>query len=390
MSDDDRLEIDITTLSSEGDGIGRDETGRVVFVPFTAPGDRVRVRVTSRRKRFLRASVETLLVPGEARAEPVCAVYGSCGGCSWQHVSYDAQLEAKARQVRDALERIAKLTAPAIETIPSPTPYAYRARARVVREGERVGYRRRRSRALCSITRCPVLTEPAERALRALAEDPEAEPGEWELAAGSAASEPARRTPVAAAEGGRVLLEAGGDRLEVSPGVFYQANLGLHEALIAAVLDAAGTGALALDLYAGAGFFTLGLARGFERVVAVESASAAVRDCRRNLEAAGHGNALVVPGRLEDVAQEAPLVSLRPEVVVLDPPRAGLGEPLAAWLADRGADRVVYLSCDPATLARDVGVLAERGYRLTRLQAFDLFPQTPHVEALAVLESANA
>lgn len=385
------LEVEITSLSSEGDGIGRDASGCVVFVPYTAPGDHVRVRVVQRKRRFVRGTVETLLSPGEPRVSPVCSVYGSCGGCTWQHVSYDAQLEQKVLQVRAAFERIAKLTPPAIQITPSPSPYAYRARARVLREGGRVGYRRRRSNVLCAVTRCPILTEPLERALRELGADAEAPDGEWELAAGRDA---VRRSQGDGApretnkgDTGRVVLELAGDRLEFSPGVFFQANTGLHESLFEAVLGAAGRGALALDLYAGAGFFTLGLARRFERVVAVESFAPAVRDCKRNLERAGLTNALVVAGRLEHAVADAPLASLRPEVVVLDPPRAGVDAQALSWLAARGADRVVYLSCDPATLARDVAALCDTGYRLSALHAFDLFPQTPHVEGLAVLES---
>ncbi len=378
------LELEITALSSEGDGIGHDEEGRVVFVPFTAPGDRVRVRVETRKPRFLRGAVETLLEPGASREDPVCSVYGSCGGCSWQHVTYEAQLRAKVDQVRAAFQRIAKLTPPSCEITPSPTPYAYRSRARVLREDGRVGYRRRRSHALCAINRCPILSEPLEDAMRALQDDPDAPDGEWELAVGEAA---VRRSHRYGNDSDRITLPLAGDRLGVSPGVFFQSNVGLHEPLLEAVLRAAGRGDLALDLYAGAGFFTLGLARRFGRVVAVESYPEACHDCRRNLEAAGITNALIVPGRLERAMADAPLASLHPESIVLDPPRSGVHESALEWLAERGADRIVYLSCDPATLARDVAALCRRGYSLAGLQAFDLFPQTPHVEVLAVLES---
>jgi 23S rRNA (uracil1939-C5)-methyltransferase len=378
------LDLQITDLSSEGDGIAHDEEGRVVFVPFTAPGDRVRVRVETRKRRFLRATVETLIEPGDARVDPVCPVYGSCGGCSWQHVAYEAQLRAKLGQVRAAFERIAKLSPPKCEITPSPSPYAYRSRTRVLRENDRVGYRRRRSHALCAITRCPILSEPLEEALRALQADPDAPDGEWELSVGDGA---VRRSHRHGTDHDRIELPLAGDRLGISPGVFFQSNAGLHEALAEAVLGAAGKGELALDLYAGAGFFTLGLARRFERVVAVESYPEACHDCRRNLEAAGLRNALIVPGRLEGAMDAAPLASLRPEVIVLDPPRSGVEESALAWLAARGADRIVYLSCDAATLARDVAALCRRGYSLASLEAFDLFPQTPHVEVLAVLES---
>ena len=384
------LELEITSLSSEGDGIARDASGRVVFVPFTAPGDRVLARVVTRKRRFLRAEVVRVCTPGADRVEAPCSVYGECGGCSWQHVAYPAQLEQKRLQLRAAFERIARVAPPEIEITPSSHPYGYRTRARVLREPEGAGYRQRRSRALCAVERCPVLDPALEPALAQLAADQEAVEGEWELAVGCDA---ARSWPLGARDAGadeRITLELLGDRLEISPGVFFQANTGLHEPIAQAVLSAAGEGALALDLYAGAGFFTLGLAQRFERVVAVESHAPAARDCRRNLERAGRENALVLHGTLEKRHGENPLASLRPETVVLDPPRAGVDTQVLAWLGGLGAERIVYLSCDPATLARDTARLCERGYSLTALRAFDLFPQTPHVEALAVLRLAAA
>jgi tRNA/tmRNA/rRNA uracil-C5-methylase (TrmA/RlmC/RlmD family) len=378
------LELTIDELAAGGDGVGRAADGRVVFVPFTAPGDRVRVRVEHARARYLNAKVETLLEAGPQRTDPVCAVFGSCGGCAWQHVDYDAQLAAKTKIVLDAFERIAGIKVPAeLAITPSPEAYGYRSRARVTVQGGSVGFRRRRSHALCETDRCPILAPALQQELAGLARAAPARGGEWELIAGD---DSARAVEVGSEAGDRVGWRVGGDRFEVSPGVFAQSNALLFEPLAAAVVAAAGTGELACDFFAGAGFFTLGLARAFERVIALESNAAAVRDLGRNLESAGVSNVSLLAERLEGVLGDGSLGPIRPDAIVLDPPRTGLPPGTSETIAALDPTRIVYLACDPATQARDVGQLADRGYWLARLAAFDLFPQTPHVESLAVLE----
>jgi len=397
------VELAIESLAAGGDGVGRTADGRVVFVPLAAPGDRVRVRLVEEKARFARGEIEALLAPGPARVAPRCPVFGVCGGCAWQHLDYGAQVEAKRTIVRDALARVAGLAElPPLDFTPSPAPYGYRGRARVRVERGQVGFRRRRSHELCAITGCPLLAPPLDAALAALAaapprtRSPLGHPaGEWELALGEDGA--VRVAPLAARNGARgsgaqrLALRVGGERLSLSPGVFAQANALLLDALAEAVLAAAGSGATALELFAGAGFFTLGLARRFERVVAVESDPAATRDLARNVSGSGAPRRVrVVEARVESWLAAGEASALAPEVVVLDPPRGGVGPAAAEALARLPARRIVHLSCDPATLARDVAVLAARGWRLAALHAFDLFPQTPHVEALAVLEPAGA
>jgi len=382
------VEVEITGLSAEGDGLGRGPDGRVVFVPLTAPGDRVLVGITQRRERFARGVLERLIDPGSARVAPRCPVFGECGGCAWQHVDYGQQLEAKRGAVREALRRIAKLELPEVEIVASPSAYAYRARTRVFREGGRVGYRRRNSHSLCEVTRCPVLVPGVEAALARLSERRDGPDGEWEVAG---TGEAARVLPHDSAPETPVLeLSMGSDQLRVSPGVFFQANTGLLGELAHAVLEAAGRGGTALEVFAGAGTFTLGLARRFERVVALEGNPRAAEDCRFNLRRAGLEGVEVVSNSFEAGRQAAPLLDLEPEVVVLDPPRRGLPKGSVKWLLEKRPQRIVYLSCHPATLARDVGALGAGGYALEGLRAFDLFPQTPHVEALACLSPQPA
>jgi tRNA/tmRNA/rRNA uracil-C5-methylase (TrmA/RlmC/RlmD family) len=377
------IEIDITALAAGGDGVGRMDDGRVVFVPFTAPGDRVRVRVVERKPRYLRGEVAELLTPGAARVDPVCPVFGSCGGCAWQHVDYAAQLEAKARIVRDALTRLAKLTPPEFEIEPSPAAYAYRGRTRVVRRGGRVGYRRRRSHVVTPVSRCPVLQAPVEAELRSLAGDASAKDGEWELASGVDGT---RRVRLGRDPGHAGLeLRVGPDALRVSPGVFFQSNALLLETLCRAVVEAAGNGAIAYDLFAGAGFLTLGLARRFDRVVALEGQPAAAADLAHNARRNAVEGIEVVEASMEAALDDGRLAP-RPDAIVLDPPRTGLPRDVSGPLARLGAARIVYLSCDPATLARDLAPLMAEGYGLAGVRAFDLFPQTPHVETLVTLE----
>jgi 23S rRNA (uracil1939-C5)-methyltransferase len=359
-----------------------------VFVPFTAPGDRVRVRVTEVRARYSRGRVEALLAPGPERVEPVCPAFGSCGGCAWQHVDYGAQLAAKVRIVEDALARIGGVAfAGGIEAVASPAPYGTRSRARVLRQGERLGYRRRRSRAVHPVTRCPVLTPDLDAALHELATSPPPSTGgeeEWEIAQGDGPVRVARLGGAVASGPDRISLPTGigGEPLEVSPGVFFQANAALRESLAQAVLASAGTGRHVIEAFAGAGFFTLGLARAFERVTAIESDPGAVADLRRNLAVAGYPQVSVLDQRLE---QALPRVA-EADVVVLDPPRTGLPAGCAESLARLAKDRLVYLSCDPATLSRDLAAFGSSRLGVRQVTVFDLFPQTPHVETLVRLE----
>jgi 23S rRNA (uracil1939-C5)-methyltransferase len=379
------VELKIDELAAGGDGVGRGPDGRVVFVPFTAPGDRVRVRVTESRARFARGRVESLLEPGPQRSDPVCPVFGSCGGCAWQHVAYSAQLAAKARILEDALRRLGGLEPPGpIEVAPSPSAYGYRSRARVLAQAGRVGYRRRHSHAVCATTRCPVLLPALDEKLRELAQRPPSRDGEWELAWGDGE---ARAVPLASPGRERITTRVAGERIGISPGVFAQGNALLLPALAERLLVLAGTGERALELYAGAGCFTLPLARRWKHLSALEASAEAARDLRANLKGAGIENVEVLAETLERALERGALTELAPEALVLDPPRTGLPEGAAHALGQLGPARIVYLSCDPATLARDLALFVARGWVLRSVEGFDLFPQTPHVEALALLES---
>lgn len=380
-------EIEIHGLAAGGDGVGRAADGRVVFVPFAAPGDRLRVRIVDQRKRFAHGEIERILEASPWRVAPLCGVYGDCGGCTWQHLAYEVQLRAKAEILGDALERVGHLALPGpLEVTPSPTPYRYRGRTRVLAKAGRVGYRRRRSHDLCPTSRCPVLVPVLDAALAELAARHPEPAEEWELVAGvdGATRTTALRRPLP--EGPRLTLAVAGERMSVSPGVFVQGNALLLDALAEAVHQAAGHGALGIELFCGAGFFSLGLARRFTRLVAVESEGRAVADLRRNAETAGLANLEVVRGLAEAALERYPGA----DCVVVDPPRTGLPPGCVQALVAAAPRRMVYVSCDPATLARDLALLVKGGYALSAVRGFDLFPQTPHVEALATLVRQEA
>ena len=369
--------VRIDRLAAGGDGIGRLADGCTVFVALTAPGDVARVRVFERRKRFARAELVELETSSSLRIEPRCEVFGRCGGCDWQHLSYEAQIEAKGAVVRDAITRIARLELPSDFVFhASPQEYRYRSRARLLQQGGEIGFRRRGSHEMCSVRACPVLV-PALEAKLGEAGLRTGEP-ELELAVGTV-------EPHSGAVAGCIEFEVAGDRLRISEGAFSQANALLLETLVESVMDAAGGGAAVCELYAGAGLFTLGLSRVFTDVLAIEVNPRATRDLAFNLERAGRTNVQVLTRAVDRALGHVRKAA--PEVIVLDPPRSGLDAGAAAELASLGARRIVYLSCDPATLARDIKAMAEGGFALVSLAGFDLFPQTAHVEALAVLEA---
>ena len=366
--------VRIERLAAGGDGIGRLADGRTVFVALTAPGDVARVRVFESRKRYAKAELIEVESPGASRREPSCEAFGTCGGCDWQHLNYDAQVEAKRSLISDAIERIARLEVPESFVFhPSPAEFGYRSRARVLVTSAGVGFRKRGSHELCAVSSCPVLAPELNERL----EDArcEAAGSEVELVVGS----------VPSGSVGVTEFSIGDDRLRISEGVFAQANAMLHTELVSSVLAAAGTGDTACELYAGAGLFTLGLSRAFERVIAIEVNARATEDLAFNLERARRANVDIVTRAVDRALGRVRRAA--PQAVILDPPRIGLDAGVAAQLADCGAQRIVYLSCNPATLARDIKTMSERGYALCSLEGFDLFPQTAHVEALAVLHA---
>ena len=426
-----RLTVDVASLAFEGKGVARHE-GRVVFVPLTAPGDRAEVLVRRDRSSFLEADLERVVTPGPARREPDCPLYSVCGGCHLMHMDYAAQLEAKRGFVRDALARIAHVPVEPDAVVGAPAESGYRRRAtlrgRVTPRGVVLGFLRSATHDLVDVPSCMVLApvlDAAEGALRAeldreaenlqdseLRADLVADAGGrvafliWAERRHAPAWERIGRTLAVAGavavvrdERGQVLfatdpvkfhyaLDVPGGALayQFTPGSFTQIHFEQNQKLVETVLERAGPGPFeaVLDLYSGIGNYALPLARRAKAVLGIESSPVAVADARANAAAAGLAHV-----EFECTSAQAAVSKLIEQnrtfdLVLLNPTRAG-AEGLGQDLVRLGAKRMIYVSCHPPTLARDVAQLVQGGYRLERVSPIDLFPQTYHVESVALL-----
>lgn len=415
-----------------GAGLARAE-GKAVFVPFTLPGETVEARVTGDKRSYSTAELEAVTEPSAARATAPCPYFGACGGCHYQHATYAAQVEMKAAILRETLERGRVREIPEIAAVTG-EPFGYRNRVRLhtQRNPFSLCYKRRNSHVNLPVATCPIAAPALDRAIETLnREGGNLGLGEWareiELfvntegsamliavwtergadeaeralarlwtglpqiqIAGAAvfAMEKERRAP-------RVLAKAGNDSLryrvgereyQVSLGSFFQVNRFLIEPLVEVVAHGEGGGA-AWDLYAGVGLFSLPLTKTFTQVTAVETGASAVRDLRENLrQAGGEQGHRVVAAETAGFLREA--VNRRaeaPDLVVVDPPRDGLGATVTTLLGKIRPPRITYVSCDPATLSRDLAALLESGYRLAQIHLVDLFPQTFHLESVTHL-----
>jgi len=415
------VELDVERLTFGPDALAHHD-GQVVFVGAAAPGDRVVADVVERRRGFLRARVRAVLTPGPDRVVPACAWVDDCGGCPWQHVALDAQRAAKTAVVAEQLARLGALAdVPVLPILAAPADLGYRGRIALAVEGRRVGYRGARSHRLVAIDGCAIadpalsahlevvrgwvgaLRTPPERVELAVA------PGGVALVAhGRAAPAAADHDTTArllrdvASVRGAVLLGGGtrivvgdatvhvalepGLALEAPADAFTQPNPAANRMLVATAMAIAAVapGTRALDLYCGAGNFTLPLARRGARVLGVERAPVAVEAARANVARLGFADVELVAGDVAAVLRARPSAPV--DVAVLDPPRPGAAGALAALAAWRPA-RIVYVSCDPATLARDARTLATLGWRCARVQPVDCFPHTHHVECVAEFQS---
>jgi 23S rRNA (uracil1939-C5)-methyltransferase len=422
-----RLEVEVEKAVYRGLGLAR-HRGQVVFVPGGVPGDRHRVRVDSRAKGYLRAVSEELLAPGPDRRPAPCPVSGTCGGCAYQHLDYPAQLRVKEAVLRESLQRAGVAWEGEIAVTPSPEE-GWRTRAEFHVEGSgdglRLGLREEGGRRVVDLERClqlsPAMNAAFRGLLEALRERPAwaaavsdvaiAESGDgsrrvalletrltadeatrlsallpglpWLDGLAAAATRGSRRDFVELGGGPFVETEVLGHRLRSHVCSFFQANRFLVSELARSVLELTPPGGPVLDLYAGVGLFTIPLAaRGPTR--AVEASRVALEDARENAERAGLGASL----RLHqgDAAEVLGRLRAEPEErIVLDPPRTGAGVAVVERVVARRPAAVVYVSCDPPTLGRDLRAFADRGYRPEVVRVLDLFPDTFHLETVVRL-----
>ncbi len=429
----DELRLSIEKLIYGGDGLAHAD-GNTVFVPYVLPGEEVRANAKSKKKKLIWAELLEVTSPAKVRGKAKCPHFQKCGGCHYQHIPPAEQLRLKKEILRETLSRLGGVSWDGAIVEHSAEPYGYRNRAQwAVRSGmpRALGYFLPESSVIVPIDECPVLSPQLAHTfaqLQDMARSGKLPEGiqEIEAFADSADDKIAlnvafEKFPKPAAElascfqsalpqieslllldqkknrfeltgPGYLIHKAGGYKFRVSHLSFFQVNRFLIEDLLKTV-TAGAHGALALDLYSGVGFFTLPLAKSFQKVLSVDANLAATRDLHANAEIAG----VNIASHNDHAEEFLKKTEEKPEFVVLDPPRAGLGAQAAEKLAELGAREIVYLSCDPSTLARDLAVLTGSRrkpkeiagpsvrYEITEMHLFDLFPQTFHIETLVRL-----
>jgi len=430
------LLLNIEKLIYGGDGLARlpaespsnkdHARGKAVFVPFVLAGEKIEAALTEEKPGFARAKVETILEPSSHRVSPPCPHFTRCGGCHYQHSVYEHQLQIKKEILRENLRRIAKLELQCeIQLHPSP-PWNYRNRSRLqvrTQPNFSAGYFKFASHELLPVEECPISSPLINRGIAALwqagragkavegvreieffanADDtkllleflcaPEARRAAvraWaeelcaatpEIAGVAAFREPQKgvQEPLVAVGASELTYQTKTAAYRVSAGAFFQTNRFLTDELVS-IVTAGRSGELALDLYAGVGLFSTALACNIRHIISVESSQTAASDLQYNLPVNGKAVQSTAEQYLTKAPQPNPVV---PDLVVIDPPRGGLGDPVARALASAGAPQVIYVSCDPATLARDLIPLQAAGYRVDEAHLIDLFPQTYHLETV--------
>ena len=350
------VDLQIEGVAYGGAGVARTD-GLVVFVPFTIPGEKVRAKPYRSQKRFCEAELLAVESPSPLRQSPVCELFGRCGGCAYQHVPYSTQLEWKTNQVRELLQRVGKITNPPVaSTVASPQPWGYRNRIRVHvanQEGSlHIGFYGKHGRKIVDVQNCPIASDEVNERLAVLRSTPPNQ-GEHTLSA----------------------------RPEVV--FFEQTNDGAAAELVRLVGSLVGSGhELLVDAYCGAGFFGGLLAHRFEKVAGIESHPGAIAAAQKKAAP----NETYICG---DVATHLARILAGADpmrtTVLLDPPAAGLSPSVTEILGKSPVRSLVYVSCDPATLARDLGALVRSGYSLETVVPVDMFPQTADIEVVAAL-----
>jgi 23S rRNA (uracil1939-C5)-methyltransferase len=374
------LRLSIERILPGGDGLGRAD-GLAVFVPLAAPGDELTVRAVEEKPGFLRAEIVDILSPGPGRVAPACPLYGSCGGCNLQHLGYESQLEAKLGIAADAWRRAGGVEGVEFDVVPSPAlGYRNRAQFHVGGQGQ-LGYARRGSNQVLGVTACPILAPPLAGWLT-----DRARPGDETAETLRKAGKAGRDRFVAFGQGDRVFIEGldaeataelGGKSFRFSVGGFFQSNLALVERLVPSVCSGA-AGARAADLYCGVGLFAAFLKDGCLSLCCVEQDTRALGLACANV---GRGPTYAATG--VEAWTRSPQARGPFDVVVVDPPRAGLSARVRAWLAEARPASIRYVSCDPVSLARDAGFLVKAGYSVESATILDFYPQTSHVESHA-------
>jgi tRNA/tmRNA/rRNA uracil-C5-methylase (TrmA/RlmC/RlmD family) len=369
----DKLTVTVSDIAFGGEGVARADDF-VIFVPWVAVGERIEVEVIEVKKQFGRAKLLRVIEASEDRVQPLCRYFGQCGGCQYQHLDYSAQLRIKHKQVRDLFERIGGLNSGAVgEVIPCPKPYGYRNRIMIrsqwdkFKQGLNIGFIRAADRLVEDIERCEI-----------------AEPALNQQIAQVRANPPPKG-------GLKVVLRVAPEGWEVPRDSFFQNNFWLLPGLVEVArrfVQNSGARHLA-DIYCGVGFFSIELADLVDSFIGVEYDRLAIESARRNAASHGKANGEFLAGTAEEMLPEI-LARLRPRstCVLVDPPRKGCQPGMLELLRRVKPLQVIYISCHPATMARDLNVLcADDVFKIAQVVPLDMFPQTAHVECVADLRS---
>lgn len=399
--------VELTTHTYGGESLGRLPDGRAVFVPFALPGEKVRIRLVEEKTGYARGELLEVLAPSALRVSPRCIHFGLCGGCHYQHLPYEEQLAAKTAILRDQLQRIARLPDPAVEPcVASPESYYYRnyVQFHLTPEGE-LGYHLARSEKTFAIQECHLPEEVLNQIWPQLDFEPLPNLERIHLRQGAdedillALESKGMAAPEVSVEdlpvsivhlspaGSQVLagsdyvvMELLGHNFKVSAGSFFQVNLPMAANMVSHVLEnlQVRPADTVLDVYAGVGLFSAFLAPLAQRVIAIETSEMACDDFMVNLNE--FDNVELYQATAEEVLVE---LNVQPAIILVDPPRAGIGRAAMEGILAFRPQILTYVSCDPATLARDARRLLDGGYHLLRATPFDLFPQTYHIESIS-------
>lgn len=406
-------EVELTALVYGGDALGRLPDGRAVFVPFGLPGERVRVALTVEKRGYTRARLLEVLLPSPERVAPVCRHFGVCGGCHYQHLPYARQLEHKQRILQEQLERIAGIEKPPVEAVraaPQALNYRNTVQFHVSPRGK-LGYIEAHTPQVLEIEECHLPLPSINALWPSLEIEPTAEPGgrpveRIHLRAGNAGEmmlvlegadtlppEFALDLPISAVYLGPqgpyvlageeyVFVQVLGRDFRLSAGSFFQVNLAQAEAMVRHLLAQLplAKDATLVDVYCGVGLFSAFLAPWVGRCVGIEASEQACRDFAYNLDEFDHVELYYGPAEVI-----LPALDVSAKIMLVDPPRAGIALPTLDAILRLQPEWMAYVSCDPATLARDLTRLFKGGYRLERVTPFDMFPQTYSIECIALL-----
>ncbi|MGE0128417.1 MAG: class I SAM-dependent RNA methyltransferase [Blastocatellales bacterium] len=390
-------EVAIEKLVYGGDGLAHVGT-QAVFVSFAAAGDFARIRIVECERNYARGLIEEIIDPSPLRRTPPCSYFGVCGGCQLQHLDYQAQLEAKVSFVRESLRRIGNIEWNEEIGVRSAEEFGYRSRAeiKISRDEDgraRIGYFRSGTQDVCEVENCLILLPAANRELQRLHAESSLIPNDATRVHLTVGDDELIVTPANGEQGRAAEFDSMGTAHQRIAGInygfgvrsFFQGNRRLVEELIKeAVGDASGK--FAVDLYAGVGLFSLQLARTFEQVYAVEGNKTAANHGVENARLNGVNNVRYEPISVEAWLKYKSAEIPRPDFALLDPPRAGAGVQVIERLAAMAPPALTYVSCDPATLARDLRLLVDYGYQIDSITALDMFPQTFHVETVVRLK----